>query len=480
MLFWGLRVDPTPPAEPLEPRLMRLEPVTTSVGASAARPRQSHFRFTPGIVALFDLLVTATMLGGAGLGFTRVLSATAIVMVLLSLQRIYRRKLTLSVLDILPKLAVAAAAAVLGSRAFIDGAARPLSTGLLIVTLFGLLALGRTASYTLIRWLRSHGWVSARALIIGGGEIGARLASNALEHRELGLQPVGIVDGNPIPATHLLQVPIIAPDAPLADIITTLRADTVVVAFSETRESELLATLRTCDRLDCDLLVVPRLFELASLTGDMQLVRDLPLTQVRRAPYRTLEWRLKRVFDVLFSSTALILLSPLLLLLGLVVWLTDRSAPVLFCQVRIGVDGRTFGVLKFRTLKPTDDLESATRWNISQDKRLGRVGKFLRRSSLDELPQLWNVLIGQMSVVGPRPERPHFATEFGQAMAHYGARHRVPMGLTGWAAVHGLRGNTSVRERAAYDNYYIENWSLWLDFKIILRTIAVVIRRTGG
>lgn len=457
-------------------RLVRARPARAAVPSAA----HSRFRITPGIVALVDVMATLAVLFAADLDVPQVALAALIAVTVLAMERTYRRKLTLSVLDDLPRLALAAAAAVLVSRVLLQHPQQPLPTGLLIITELAVLTLGRMASYGLIRSLRRRGRTSARTLIIGGGEIGSRLTSNAIEHRELGLDPVGIVDANPIPATQMLRVPIITPDAPLAEVISSLRVDTVVVAFSEARESDLLATLRTCDRLDCEMLVVPRLFELASLTGDMQLVRDLPLTQIRRAPYRTLEWRLKRVFDILFSATALILLSPLLLLIALVVWLSDRSAPVLFRQIRIGVDGLQFGVLKFRTLKPADENESATRWNIAKDERLGRVGNFLRRSSLDELPQLLNVLGGQMSVVGPRPERPHFAAEFSQAMAHYGARHRVPMGLTGWAAVHGLRGDTSVRERAAYDNYYIENWSLWLDAKIILRTVLEVLRRSGG
>jgi lipopolysaccharide/colanic/teichoic acid biosynthesis glycosyltransferase len=153
---------------------------------------------------------------------------------------------------------------------------------------------------------------------------------------------------------------------------------------------------------------------------------------------------------------------------------------VLFRQERVGLDGRPFQVLKFRSLRPVDDSESETLWNIQHDDRLGPVGKFIRKTSLDELPQLFNILRGEMSVVGPRPERPFFVTEFSKAMPRYLARHRVPAGLTGWSQVHGLRGDTSIEERARFDNYYVEHWSLWLDIKVVLRTVASVIRGSGG
>jgi lipopolysaccharide/colanic/teichoic acid biosynthesis glycosyltransferase len=137
-------------------------------------------------------------------------------------------------------------------------------------------------------------------------------------------------------------------------------------------------------------------------------------------------------------------------------------------------------LLKFRSLKPATDDESATRWNVSQDHRLGPVGRFLRKSSLDELPQLWNIVRGDMSLVGPRPERPHFVEQFEQHVPRYTARHRVPTGLTGWAQVHGLRGDTSIENRASFDNHYIQNWSLWGDIKILLRTVQQVVRARGG
>ena len=153
---------------------------------------------------------------------------------------------------------------------------------------------------------------------------------------------------------------------------------------------------------------------------------------------------------------------------------------VLFRQERVGLDGRSFEVLKFRSLKPATALESASTWNIAHDDRLGPVGRFLRQTSLDELPQLWNIVNGDMSLVGPRPERPLFVEQFTQSIPRYPGRHRVPCGLTGWSQVNGLRGDTSIEERARFDNYYVENWSLWLDIKIIVRTVDQVLRRQGG
>lgn len=189
-------------------------------------------------------------------------------------------------------------------------------------------------------------------------------------------------------------------------------------------------------------------------------------------------WKLKRVVDMLVSGIAILLLSPLLAILALVDRIVDGPG-VIFRQERVGLDGRTIEVMKFRSLRPASEEESATNWNIKHDDRVSWYGKFLRRSSLDELPQLFNIWRGDMSLVGPRPERPHFVREFAQLYPFYGSRHRVPCGLTGWAQVNGLRGDTSIKERARYDNFYIENWSVWLDIKIMLRTITTLTKGSG-
>jgi exopolysaccharide biosynthesis polyprenyl glycosylphosphotransferase len=190
-------------------------------------------------------------------------------------------------------------------------------------------------------------------------------------------------------------------------------------------------------------------------------------------------WAVKRAFDAALAGIGLLLLAPVLLLCAIAVRL-EGGPGVIFRQERIGLDGRPFTVFKFRTLRPADEHESATRWNIADDHRLGPVGRFLRRASLDELPQLWNVLRGEMSLVGPRPERPYFVMRFAQAYPRYRERHRVPVGLTGFAQVNGLRGDTSIEDRARFDNYYIDSWSLWQDVKILLRTVLAVLRTDGS
>jgi lipopolysaccharide/colanic/teichoic acid biosynthesis glycosyltransferase len=180
---------------------------------------------------------------------------------------------------------------------------------------------------------------------------------------------------------------------------------------------------------------------------------------------------------VLVAGSGLILLMPLLALLGLAV-LLESGRPMLFWQQRIGVDGRSFSLCKFRSMRPVPVVESQTTW--TDTSRISTVGRFLRASSLDEVPQLWNVLRGDMSLVGPRPERPTFVERFSHEHERYWARHRVPVGLTGLAQVNGLRGDTSIADRALFDNYYIANWSLWLDVKIVLLTAREVLRGSGG
>jgi exopolysaccharide biosynthesis polyprenyl glycosylphosphotransferase len=227
------------------------------------------------------------------------------------------------------------------------------------------------------------------------------------------------------------------------------------------------------------MFILPRLYQVTHVGDDMDALGDMPLIRLRRAAYRSWGWRWKRLFDVAGSLAAIALLSPILLACAIVVRL-EGGPGVIFRQERVGVDGRLFELLKFRSLRPVNELESQTNWNIAHDSRVSVVGRTLRRYSLDELPQLFNILRGDMSLVGPRPERPYFVAEFDRLYGDYGARHRVPCGLTGWAQVHGLRGNTSIEDRARFDNFYIENWSLWLDLKILLLTVVSVFKSPGA
>ncbi len=230
---------------------------------------------------------------------------------------------------------------------------------------------------------------------------------------------------------------------------------------------------------NCDLLVVPRLHEYFSQVGVQDQIGAIPVIRLRTPALRGLAWQVKRGADVLLATVALVVLSPLLVAVAIAVR-REGGPGVLFRQQRVGQDGRLFEVFKFRSLLPYDDVEAATTWSVALDQRVGPVGRFLRKTSLDELPQLWNVLRGDMTLVGPRPERPHFVDRFTAEHPRYSYRHRVPSGLTGLAQVSGLRGDTPIADRARYDNYYIENWSLWLDVKVILRTVREVLAGRGA
>jgi exopolysaccharide biosynthesis polyprenyl glycosylphosphotransferase len=243
--------------------------------------------------------------------------------------------------------------------------------------------------------------------------------------------------------------------------------DVVVVTFPGPPDGDLVGTLRECRRLGVTVFVVPRLFELA--VDRAELVHGIPLVRIPSGRSRTGR-AAKRFLDIAGATVGLMLLSPVLLMCALLVRFEARKAKVIFKQERIGRDDKPFTIMKFRSLTPSSDLESQVRWNINNDARVGRVGRLLRSSSLDELPQLLNVLRGDMSLVGPRPERPFFVEQFRRTYAGYADRHRMPVGITGWAQIHGLRGDTSIEERTRFDNYYIENWSLGLDLKIIART----------
>jgi lipopolysaccharide/colanic/teichoic acid biosynthesis glycosyltransferase len=218
------------------------------------------------------------------------------------------------------------------------------------------------------------------------------------------------------------------------------------------------------------------MFELYQDNHDVERLRSYPLVRLGTAPTSRPSWWLKRAIDVLLAALALAVLSPLIGLCAVAV-LVESGRPVIFRQVRIGMDGRKFRIYKIRSVRPSTTDDSQTKWSVQGDARVGPVGRFLRSTSLDELPQLWNIVRGDMSIVGPRPERPVFVREFSAIHELYWARHRVPTGLTGLAQVHGLRGDTSIADRSRYDNYYIANWSLWLDLKILVLTVGELVCR---
>ena len=220
--------------------------------------------------------------------------------------------------------------------------------------------------------------------------------------------------------------------------------------------------------------VVPDLFRFTSLRGGIEEFDGMPFVHLRESPLHGWNAVAKRAFDLVFSVTVLVALSPLYALLAAAVRLTSPG-PVLYRQDRMGLDGQSFRMLKFRTMKVGAEAESGPVWARAGDARRTAIGAFLRRFSLDELPQFVNVLRGEMSVVGPRPERPVFVERFRQTVPGYMLRHKVKSGVTGWAQINGLRGNTSLERRIEYDIQYIERWSFWLDLKIIALTVVRVL-----
>lgn len=433
-----------------------------------------------------DLAAVLVVVVGTQFFTWSALSFAAFSIALLTGFGLYRSRLSMSVLDDTPRLVcglfVAAGLSVL--LAVIVSSSTDAATVLDARKLwfFALsvpaVILGRAIAYAGIRRMRTLG-IAHRTLIVGAGRVGSTIANVLQNHPEYGLLPIGFIDSNPLLKPADYSVPVLGDHSSLPAILSKNRVRSVIIAFASPREETMIDLIRDCDRMNCEIFVVPRLFEVHHVSNDMDYIWGMPLTRLRRGAHRSRSWPLKRLFDIVASSIALVMLSPLMAALALAVRL-EGGPGVFFQQVRIGIDGREFKVLKFRSLRPVDDRESATNWNISHDDRLGPVGKVIRKTSLDELPQLFNIFRGEMSVVGPRPERPHFVQEFRSLHPRYFARHRVPCGLTGWSQIHGLRGDTSISDRARLDNYYVENWSLWLDVKIILRTVSSVFTSAGS
>jgi Undecaprenyl-phosphate glucose phosphotransferase len=335
------------------------------------------------------------------------------------------------------------------------------------LTVAALLA-GRRINWAVIRTLRSHGYNQSFSLIVGAGRV-ARKTERALRHASwMGIKNVGFVDEQ---ASHLYDdLDVLGGFADLPDLIAKYHIGHVFIALPLNRYHDARRAFDILSQLLVEVRLVADLPALTGLTLSTTNLDGLPLLGLRESPHFGLNVVVKRCMDLVLSAIGLVILSPFLAGIAILVKLTSPG-PVLYRQERCGLNGRSFYMLKFRSMRMDAEKETGAIWARKDDDRRTRLGTFLREKSLDELPQLINVLRGDMSLVGPRPERPVFIKQFTKTVPNYMARHCVKSGVTGWAQVHGWRGNTSLRKRLQYDLYYITHWTPWLDLRILWMTV---------
>jgi exopolysaccharide biosynthesis polyprenyl glycosylphosphotransferase len=481
-----------------------------------------------------SLLCVAVVLALGGLHATLhistvrapLLALPPLTILLLYLRGLYRTRLRALILDglapVVSAVSVAAmAVAMIGQ--FANGQV-PSESIWVHAWLYALLAVGagRIALASAQRLARSRGAIGRPVLIVGAGLVGAQVARRLEDHPEYGLSPVGFLDDDPRPLAEVggRDVPVLGTAEDLDEIVRRTGVKNLIVAFSSVADARVSRLIQRCQELGIEVSVVPRMFDTINNRVGYDTVGGLPLMSFTTVNPRGLQFALKHAFDRVFALLLLVLLAPVLLLTALVVRLSSPG-PVLYRQRRVGRDGTLFDLYKFRSMHIDEldrldrgqaDIElahadaneplagaarelaatplsgddiTAFEFMLGADTAPGGVegtdrrtliGRVLRRTSLDELPQLINVLRGEMSLIGPRPERPEFVELFRQDIARYGDRHRVKSGITGWAQVHGLRGQTSLAERVEWDNYYIAHWSLGLDLKIIALTFGALLR----
>jgi exopolysaccharide biosynthesis polyprenyl glycosylphosphotransferase len=480
-----------------------LEPTTDSAPLAAVAPRAATpvarraARRWLALAPLADALVltfavAVERLGGRAVGADSmpvawVLVFPAITIALLAAGGLYRGRLRLQLLDDLRTIAGAAAIASMATIALPvltgDESGELAATGVrlwLFATVY--LTASRGGLISSVIASRRHG-ASVPTLIVGAGSVGRLIAKRLAEHREIGLNPIGFLDKEPRAASDDdPTLPVLGASWDLEEVVETYGVEHVVFTFSTAPHDVMLRMVDLCNRRGIRVTLVPRLFERIPRDMSIDYLGGLPLLSIHPSSPKSWRFRVKYATDRVLAAMALVVMAPVFVLIATGV-LLSVGRPIFFRQRRVGCDGRVFEMLKFRSMRgsggatPTDGAPvDVGPGGIEGEDRRTRFGMFLRRSSLDELPQLINVLRGDMSFVGPRPERPEFVQLFDGHVHRYNDRHRVKSGITGWAQISGWRGKTSLASRVEWDNWYIENWSPWLDFKIVLRTFGAVVR----
>ena len=331
----------------------------------------------------------------------------------------------------------------------------------------------REVIYRLELSARRRGVGVKRALFVGNEKNGLLLFEKLEARPAWGIEPVGFVCDDDIRYPRLGSI------GNLDDIVKTHAIDMIVFNLPPERRDFVVDLVMKSENLNLEYMVSPDIMGIMTFSSEAGQIEGIPVLKWGRTPIEGYARVVKRAFDLVFSGAGMILLLPLYLIIGLAVKL-DSPGPILFKQRRVGRNGREFYMLKFRSMIHENRNVNSQGWTVENDSRRTGVGKFIRKYSLDELPQLWNVFTGQMSLVGPRPEQPGYVERFKDDIPRYFQRHKVKSGVTGWAQVNGLRGDTSITERTKYDLYYVENWSLIYDIKIILLTIKNIFKSPGA
>jgi exopolysaccharide biosynthesis polyprenyl glycosylphosphotransferase len=324
------------------------------------------------------------------------------------------------------------------------------------------------------RWLttafRKRGWANDNLLIVGTGKIALDVLKLVQKSPDLGYNIVGVVNSPDNHQGKMLGFPVVGNYADLPELIDEYHVAQVIIAVPDAKRNDIVELVTLSQRSDVDVKIYPDIF--AYIAGDLNVddLNGVPLLTVRDIALRGWKLSLKRGLDVIGAGMGLVVLSPFMLLTAIVLRMED-AGPVFFIQQRMGLDGKPFPMIKFRSMR-ADSEEKGPGWTVENDPRVTRMGRFMRKTNWDEIPQLINVVLGHMSLVGPRPEQTHFVNQFRTQIPRYMERHREKAGMTGWAQIHGLRGDTSISERTTYDLWYVENWSLGLDIKIIYRTVV--------
>jgi exopolysaccharide biosynthesis polyprenyl glycosylphosphotransferase len=401
-----------------------------------------------------------------------------VIMIVFAVRRLYIPRRGFGRVDLLYQVAAAVGIGWLGALSVTFFVYRALEPPRLMLVYWAFLSIGlvwltRLVLDALLRDAHRRGRDLERVLVVGDGEHAQLVEDKIRGAPELGYEIVGFI-GNGLSTPHVHPVVGHLKDVPA--IVRERGIGEVIIAWAGISHQDLVDLIAGCTQQRVDIKVFPDIFELMAREVETSELTGLPLMRVRDVALRGWMRFLKRALDVAVSWTLLVFLSWWFLLMAALVKLTSPRGPVLYVQERVGLDGKPFYMLKFRSMRPDAEAASGPVWAVPNDPRRTRLGEIIRRFSLDEFPQLINVLVGEMSLVGPRPERPEFVAQFAKLVPRYQERHMEKAGMTGWAQVNGLRGQTSIVERTEYDLFYVETWSLAFDVKILLKTMAAVIR----